>query len=184
VEIRLAYCDFAFLSYPRYSCSDILGSCSDHALDWTMTLEIRTINLKPRSNSTRQRYATARVDDDHLSGRSGREHGYRFLREFAFSSPLPLPRFVDKVIRLSVSRNKVGCGAQELILSSHDPPPAARPNLGDPVQHLPQINGNLCTHSGERREIYVLLQQRDEQRQSQGRQVSASMSSRSYQNRR
>lgn len=26
--IRLAYCDFAFFSYPCCSCSDLLGSCS------------------------------------------------------------------------------------------------------------------------------------------------------------
>ena len=70
-------------------------------------------------------------------------------------------------------RYKVWLGAQELILSSHNPPPAARPHLGNPVQYLPQINGNLRTYSGERREVYVLFQQRDEQRQSQGRQVSA-----------
>ena len=84
---------------------------SDHALDWTITLETRTINLKPRSNSTRQRYVTARVDDHHLSGRGGWEHGYRFLRELMISSLLLVRpsqvRSVDKVLRLTVSRNKV-----------------------------------------------------------------------------
>jgi hypothetical protein len=76
---------------------------SDHALDWTITLEFRTINLKPRSDSTRQRYVTARVDDDHLSGRGGREHGYRFLRESIFSSLLLIRpsqvRFAYEVLR-------------------------------------------------------------------------------------
>jgi hypothetical protein len=162
--IRLAYSDFAFLSYPCCSCSDVFGSCSDHALDWTMTLEIRNVNLKPRSNSTRQRYVTARVDDDHLSGRGGREHGYRFLRESIFSSLLLIRpsqvRFAYEVLRpVDEIHGVVGSPRADLLGSQSTrsyktrprrPCPASTANQREPTRSQRRKTGGIRIASATR----------------------------------